>query len=80
MEEGSLCVLEGHAPVTGRENKPPKRRVWDGDSRLLTPRSGEARPGKCGVAALKWLELCLAARVGKADYYYYYFLFMTAMC
>lgn len=51
----------------------------DGDSRLLTRWSGEARLGKRGVSPLKWLDLCLAARVGNTDYYYY-FPFMTAMC
>lgn len=79
LEEGLLFISEERTPIMEKENKPPKGCVWDGDSRLLTRRSGEARPGKHRVAPLKWLELCLAARVENTDYYYY-FLFMIAMC
>lgn len=43
---------------------------------------GQVRPdwGNMVFFPLKWLDLCLAARVGNTDYYYYYFPFMTAMC
>lgn len=75
--------LEGGTLQLWRKKTSPQRRgfVLDGDSRLLTHQSGEARPEKHGVSPSKWLDLCLTARVGNTDYYYYYYFpFMTAMC
>lgn len=81
MEESLFFILEGHPLCNGERKQATKGGAlfWMGIPDCSHISQVRPNQGNVGFFPLKWLDLCLAARVGNTDYYYY-FPFMTAMC